>query len=339
MCFTADYTRFLSRKKVILLNENKQWECQKQIPFELKEYNEEEGIFTGYAAVFNVVDDGGDIIEPGAFTKTIAERGPTGKDRIKILALHNDKWLPIGKPLELYEDSYGLFVKGKISNTTMGNDVKTLLKDKVLTELSIGYDAIKSIYDKEGRRILKELRLYEFSPITWAMNSAAAVTGYKAKGGQNVHEIAQKMYSFDAILTMREIDDMRWKMQYALNEAIECVLKEEIDKDEKLKIIDKYLIQYHAACLKLYDKALKSQMEEESMIYSILGKAQDLIDYEVKAGRKISKENEKRIKDAITALESMLKMPDDEPKEDEEAKKAIENMLKEFKQLTKGGNE
>ena len=45
----------------------------KKMKFKMDSYNEEEGIFSGYGAVFSNVDTGGDIIEPGAFTKTLAE--------------------------------------------------------------------------------------------------------------------------------------------------------------------------------------------------------------------------------------------------------------------------
>lgn len=48
----------------------------------------------------------------------------------------------LGKPLELREDEKGLFIRGKISDTQSGRDVQTLLKDGVLNELSIGYDAV-----------------------------------------------------------------------------------------------------------------------------------------------------------------------------------------------------
>ena len=139
------------------------------------ELDEEEGIFSGYAAVFGNVDSGGDVIEPGAFTKTIAE----GWERVKILALHNDCWLPIGRPLELREDSNGLFIKAKISDTSMGRDVKVLLKDGVLTELSIGYDPVVFEYDEAGIRHLREVKLWETSLVTWAMNNRAVVTDYK----------------------------------------------------------------------------------------------------------------------------------------------------------------
>ena len=99
---------------------------------------------------------------------------------MKILALHNDSLLPIGRPLEVREDSKGLYIKAKISDTAMGRDVKVLLKDGVLNELSIGYDPIVFDYDETGIRHLREVKLWEVSVVTWAMNPEATVIGYKA---------------------------------------------------------------------------------------------------------------------------------------------------------------
>lgn len=149
----------------------------KTIRFKADDFDEEQGIFSGYGAVFGNVDSGGDIIEPGAFTKTIAE----GWERVKILALHNDSWLPIGKPIELREDSNGLYIKAKVSDTSMGRDIKVLLKDGVLNELSIGYDPVSFDYDKDtGIRHLREIKLWEVSVVTWAMNPEATISDYKS---------------------------------------------------------------------------------------------------------------------------------------------------------------
>ena len=150
----------------------------KTLTFRAEEYEEETGIFSGYAAVYGNIDSGGDVIEPGAFTKTIAE----GWERVKILALHNDCWLPIGRPLELREDSNGLFIKAKVSDTSMGRDIKVLLKDGVLNELSIGYDPVVFDYDENGIRHLREVKLWEVSVVTWAMNQEAVITDYKQLG-------------------------------------------------------------------------------------------------------------------------------------------------------------
>ena len=149
----------------------------KAVKFNLESSDENTGEFSGYAAVFGNLDDGNDIIEKGAFAKTIA----ADLDRIKILALHNSSWLPVGKPLELREDEHGLFIRGKISDTSMGRDVMTLLRDGVLCELSIGYDAVDFEWDGDsGIRHLKEIKLWEVSIVTWALNDQAQIDGVKS---------------------------------------------------------------------------------------------------------------------------------------------------------------
>lgn len=149
----------------------------KSVSFVLESADESTGEFSGYAAVFGNLDSGGDIIEKGAFTKTIVE----DFSRIKILSQHNSYELPIGKPMELREDEKGLYIRGRISDTQTGRDIRTLLKDGVLSELSIGYDAIAFDYDSEaGIRHLKEIKLWEVSIVTWAMNDQAKIDDVKS---------------------------------------------------------------------------------------------------------------------------------------------------------------
>lgn len=149
----------------------------KAVSFVLESADEKTGEFSGYASVFGNVDGGGDIVEPGAFAKTIAEDFA----RIKILSQHNQYELPIGKPLELREDEKGLYIRGKISDTQSGRDVQTLLKDGVLNELSIGYDAVDYTIDEStGIRHLKQIKLWEVSIVTWAMNDQATIDDVKS---------------------------------------------------------------------------------------------------------------------------------------------------------------
>ena len=129
-------------------------------------------VFSGYASTYDL-DQGGDIIERGAFTKTLAERG----NDIKVLWNHD---APIGKPMVMREDEKGLFVEAKISKTTLGDEVLELMRDGVIDQMSIGYSVPqgKSEY-KDGIRYIKELKLYEFSAVTFPMNEAARITGLK----------------------------------------------------------------------------------------------------------------------------------------------------------------
>ena len=147
----------------------------KTIPFEIKQLNEETGIFEGYAAVFGGKPDFyGDIIDPGAFTKTLQERGK----RVKVLWQHDVKE-PIGKPLELREDALGLWVKAKLSlGVQRAREILSLMKDGVITELSIGYDAVKAPFEA-GTRHLKEVGLWDISPVVFAAKPDAIVTSVK----------------------------------------------------------------------------------------------------------------------------------------------------------------
>src|SRR5690554_6280413 len=130
----------------------------------------------GHAAVFGNRDSYGDIIQPGAFARTLA----SDRGRVKVLWQH-DSSNPIGKPLEMLEDERGLRVRARIADTTQGRDAMALFDAEVIDELSIGYDAIVEEYDSEKSvRYLREIKLWEFSPVTWAANELAKITAVKS---------------------------------------------------------------------------------------------------------------------------------------------------------------
>ena len=131
--------------------------------------------FEGYASIFGNKDSGGDIMQKGAFKKTIQEN----LRRIKVLWNHD--WnSPIGKPTKIFEDEKGLYVEAKISNTEKGKEIYQLMKDNVIDEMSIGYEIKKDDYDKSKQaNLLNEVKLYEFSPVTFAMNELAQVSNVK----------------------------------------------------------------------------------------------------------------------------------------------------------------
>jgi len=158
----------------------------KRFSFKMEDYQPEEGIFNGYGAVFNNVDYGGDIIEPGAFDETLKDWS-----KVKIFALHDDEGLPIGVPLDLWVDAKGLGIKGQISPTSVGMDVRILIRDRVLTELSIGYEPVEYEFDSDGIRHLKKLVLNEVSVVTWAMNPLATIDDYKGLAQAAVREMKE----------------------------------------------------------------------------------------------------------------------------------------------------
>lgn len=146
---------------------------RKALTFEIKKDDIAGRVFSGYASTFDV-DLGGDIITQGAFKKTIEGR----QQAVKILWQHNE---PIGKSMRLYEDSIGLFVEGKVSKTRLGDEALELMRDRVVDQMSIGFSipAGKSEMSEDGLRIIREVKLYEFSPVTFPMNENAIITSVK----------------------------------------------------------------------------------------------------------------------------------------------------------------
>jgi len=144
------------------------------INLEVKEIPDDEGFFEGYASTFGNEDSTGDIIEAGAFKKSLANREP------KVLWQHEmDK--PVGKVVEVREDEKGLYVKVKLAiKTSLGKDAYEYMKADIINRLSIGFRAIDADYDYDSNiRTLKEIDLFEFSLVTMPANDQAEVTAVK----------------------------------------------------------------------------------------------------------------------------------------------------------------
>lgn len=155
----------------------------------IKDVDIKSGIVTGYLSTFNILDKVGDIIEKGAFKKTLEER------KSEILMLKNHNWDYVaGKFDVLREDNVGLYfernllkgieINGKTETTQTAKDLLILYAEGVITEHSIGYrtiNAVDEVHDGEYVSILKELKLYEGSALTVeAANPFTPFTGFKS---------------------------------------------------------------------------------------------------------------------------------------------------------------
>jgi uncharacterized protein len=143
------------------------------IPIRFVKQLDSEGRFTGYASVYDVVDLVGDVVERGAYTRTIAER-----PIVKILFNHNAN-LPIG--LGRLEDSArGLLLHGELNlDVSTAREVYSNLKRGVLDALSIGYEVRKSSRRADGVRVLKDISVFEVSLVTFPANTAALIIDVK----------------------------------------------------------------------------------------------------------------------------------------------------------------
>lgn len=148
----------------------------KSFPFQLKDMDEESGRFTGYAAVFGNRDSYGDVIERGAFAKTINDKGGT----FPVLWQH-DPDEPIGVSTVMREDEKGLYVEAEVSKVARrGMEAMDLLRMKAINGLSIGFQVVQKAMEA-GERRLTEIKLWEFSVVTFPANELALVTGVKSE--------------------------------------------------------------------------------------------------------------------------------------------------------------
>lgn len=147
-------------------------------PLDLKTLRPD-GVFEGYASLFNREDLGRDVILPGAFAESLRTRGSAG---IKMLFQH-DPAEPIGVWETIHEDAKGLHVRGRLlPDVARAKEVLALMKARALDGLSIGFKAIVSRRERPGgvRRISK-VDLWEISIVTFPMMPDARVSNVKSR--------------------------------------------------------------------------------------------------------------------------------------------------------------
>lgn len=129
------------------------------------------------------VDLDGDIIVAEAFTKTIKERGPKGKNMIWSLVDHKaDMAHTLGKPKELYIEGDMLVAVTDLIETECGEDAIKLYEAGLINQHSIGFSTLKSDVDqKTGVRTITELKLYEGSAVLWGANPETPTLGFKGE--------------------------------------------------------------------------------------------------------------------------------------------------------------
>ena len=186
---------------------------RKVLPFIVTKIDEPQGIVDHTVAVFGNVDLGGDRIWSGAFTKTINER----MGKIRVLDSHNTDSIMrvIGKPLamaevgrgaldhkvlEAYPDATGALMATTqfLMDTPEGSGAFKRIVSGAVNEYSIGYDPIDVDYTEEEvdghKAVVRELRtikLWEYSPVIFAMNDATSTVSAKANGEPDAEDDKQ----------------------------------------------------------------------------------------------------------------------------------------------------
>jgi len=152
---------------------------RKSYPMEIKQISDE-GYFSGYGSVFDVVDDWDDVIVRGAFAETLQSKTP-------VMLWQHDSAEPIGVYERVYEDEIGLWVEGRLLlDLEKGREAYILLKNRAIRGLSIGFLPI--VWEDEMRnrkkiRVIKSIDLWEVSLVTFPANKKAVVDEVKTVRG------------------------------------------------------------------------------------------------------------------------------------------------------------
>lgn len=151
-----------------------------EVPLQLKSVSDT-GEFEGYGAVFGVKDSYDDIVVPGAFVKSL--NGWRARGALPALLWQHQMHEPIGVYTDMREDDTGLFVKGRllIDDDPLAKRAHAHMKAGSLTGLSIGYVLREREHDRhKAAWILKEIDLWEVSPVTFPASDAARISHVKS---------------------------------------------------------------------------------------------------------------------------------------------------------------
>lgn len=148
-----------------------------------------DGDFRALVSAFGSTDSYGDIVEPGAFTDSLAEWA-AGGDPIPVVWAHQwaDPFAHVGTVKSAEETDRGLEIVGHISpeereSNTTAAQVYRLLKERRITQFSFAFDVLEAEESTvEGKRVtlLRRLKLHEVGPCLVGVNQSTELGSIKA---------------------------------------------------------------------------------------------------------------------------------------------------------------
>lgn len=240
--------------------------------FHVKEMDMKSGFIRLMASSFGNMDADGDIILQGAYSKTIRENGPQGKNRIKQLWQH-DSWSPMGRPEKMEETSEGLIIEGYVSDVKNG-DYRKYYTEEIITEHSVGFIPMVEEYDREkGVNYIKEVKLFEYSAVTWGANENTPVLGMKGMDKGKYHAyLVERMNTLSKALVKGNFTDEGFTQIQIAYEQIKGLVLESLNqegpesttsKDEPIDLVK----MYEDAERNLNAKSLAELFEAEQAKY------------------------------------------------------------------------
>lgn len=271
-----------------------------ELKFAEKQNEQGQEVFTfeGYASTFGNVDLDGDVIEPGAFLKSLGTRTP------KLLLQHDHRGLPLGIFTDVHEDEVGLFVKGEmpLEDDRVRGGVMPLMKQGALNSMSIGF-TVSQDETVDNVRHISETELFEVSLVTFPANPEAQVTSTK-----DFKALAATLSPEDRETLVKELqpEDEASDELKAAETALKALEPEELDA-----LVKSHLPKLTNTVVKAMDKAeleacLKglgfASAPANSVAFAAKGKTSEPAPAEPKSGATPEDEEFNAARDEIAAL-------------------------------------
>jgi HK97 family phage prohead protease len=157
------------------------------------------GELNGYASVFGNVDQGGDIVMPGAFRKTLADWSRASQP-LPLIADHQlSTEGVIGSVKEAREDGVGLRIRAGFSSDPKAQSVRTKMIEGHLKGMSFTYDMVKHYMGTmagKSVRYLQELRLFEATVTPFPMNTLAVASAKTAMSSASINDLPDSAFAY-----------------------------------------------------------------------------------------------------------------------------------------------
>lgn len=195
---------------------------------QLKFSSDEQGVFEGYASVFDSVDKVGDTISKGAFSASLES-----KRIIKMFVNHAQQDVPVGDWVEMSEDKIGLKATGRIDlNHKDGPTVYSALKRGAMDGLSIGFTMNEGDFEQKAEgRLINNVNLMETSIVSFPCEGQARISAVKA-------DILELDALQDYERYLRDVGGFSKSMACALVSQIARVVRSDSEKQEQQNTIE-----------------------------------------------------------------------------------------------------
>ena len=195
------------------------------------------GVVTGYFAMFGNKDLDGDIIEKGAFSKTIQERGPQGKKLIKYLLDHKSDQA-VARIDVLEEDMKGLRYEAKIGTHSLGVDFMKMIESGLINQHSFGFSVPKdkSYFDDQRKaNVIKEVMMFEGSAIQF-LGANPETTFIDLKSESDAFEYLNLLEKF--VRTSDATDETLQKLEVRLKSLSDLLKPQDSTSNDKKADLD-----------------------------------------------------------------------------------------------------